>query len=532
MKKLLGMIATVGLVALAACSMKVASSSRRANSDPLILRFHFVGSEKLWAAPESAKFKELVTVNSSAALRDEIINRFALLPSFWLKDSLPTNTGTQTNLFRPIFEDLLTHECYFESGVAPEVVIAAQVPEARARLWQTNLWQALVSWKFGTPAAAKFDGFSGFELKRTTLPAVVRCIRAGDWMVVSAGSGKSARESEMLVNIRSSGRPAKLTGAWLDGDANLARLDGWLPALSNFENLPVAHFSMSNRADFVRTYATLDFPKPHGWKPEPWHIPTNAIHEPLVDFTAVRGVAPIFDSFKSIRDLGYKPTPNQFVGWGYGNVPFQYNYAAPSQDVRDQLKRIETNLQNLITGPGHLGLDGFVTWGTNSQDIVWRGLLGAVPHLGAFRDAGREYLALSAFPPLRGSNPPPQLYEPFKGRDELVAFDFELTALRVPHWRQFYQILEVANRRPLGTTNAPFQKWLLEATRQFGEAVTEVRVTSPAQMTFVRKSSIGLTAVELVTLGRWLESSEFPAYGVFQPVPARRPGGTAKRPQP
>ena len=524
-------MAAGALLALAACSMKVGSASRRGpGTDPLILRVHFIGAEQLMAAPESAKLKELWGLNTSAALREEALTRFALLPSFWLGDILPKGAAAQTNLFRPLFEDLLARECYLDCTAAPELLIVARVPDKRARIWETNLWQALSNWKLGTPAAAKFDTFSGFELKRAALPAVIRCIRAGDWIVVSAGSGKFARETEVLANIKSMGRPAKPTGAWLDGDANLARFDGWLPALTNLNNLPVAHFSVSNRADFVRTHATLDFAQPHGWKPEPWHIPTNVVHEPLISFVAMRGVAPVLDSFQSLRNLGYKPTPNQIIGWGYGGVPFQFNYAAPSRDVRNQLKKIQPRLEDLVLGRNRTNFTGQIIWNTNGRDadIVWRGLLGAVPHLGAFQEAGQEFLVLSCFPPLRGTNPPPELYQAFTGRDELVAFDFELTGLRIPHWRQFYQIGEMASHRPFASTNSPFQSWSIAMMPKLGEAVTEVRATSPTQMSLVRKSSLGLTAVELVTLGRWLESPEFPAFGVFQPpTPRRIPGRIA-----
>lgn len=533
MKKVLWMVAAGALLALAACSMKVASASRRgAGGNPLIFRVHSVGAEQLFAAPEAAKLAELRGLKSSAALREEVLTRFALLPSFWLGDSLPKGAASQTNLFRPLLDDLLTHECYLDCVATPDLLVAVRVPEARARVWQTNLWQALNNWKLGTPAAAKFDTFAGFEVKRAALPGVIRCVRAGEWIVLSAGSGKFARETEVLANIKSTGRPAKPTGAWLDGDANLARFDGWLPLLASLDNLPVAHFSVSNRADFVRTYATLDFPKPHGWKTEPWHIPTNVLHEPLIDFTAVRGIAPFIESFKPVADLGYKPMPNELFGWAYGGVPFQFNYAAPSRDVTNQLKKIQPQLEKLVLGQSRTNLSGPIVWETNSHNIVWHGLLGAVPTLGALHSGSQEFMVLSCFPPSRGTNPPPELYRAFVGRDELVAFDFELTSFRVPHWRQYYQIAEVASFHPLGAVNSPFQNWLTDAMPKLGEAVTEVRATSPTQMTFVRKSTMGLTGVELVTLGRWLESAKFPEFGVFAPTPPRRLPGRRTTPPP
>lgn len=528
MKKVSWMLAGITLAVLTACSVKVASSSRRAGLDPLILRAHFIGTEQLFASPDSVKLKEAWGRPSAGVLRNELLTRTALLPSFWLADALPKGAAVQTNLFRPLLEDVLANESYVDCTSTPEFLLAVKVNENRARLWQTNLWQALTNWKLGQPVAVKLAAASGFELKTTGLPGAFRCLRAGDWIVVSAGN-QSTREAALLANIKSLGRPANRTGAWLDGEANLARFDGWLPVLTNFENLPIARFSLSNRADFVRTHATLTFPKPHGWKPEPWIIPSNQIHDPLVSFLAVRGVAPLFEAYKPLANLGYKPVPNQVFGWGYNALPFQFNYAAPSRNVREQLKPLAPRLAKLIHGPQLNDYTGNIAWDTNTQYVLWRGLPLAVPQLGTLRDSGREFLTLSCFPPLRPTNSAPAgLYQAFSGRNDLVAFDFEMTGSRLPHWRQYYQLTELTSRRPLTSTNTPALRWLvdlqqwLETHPQSAEAVSELRSTSPNQMVFVRKSVTGLIASELVTFGRWIESTNFPAFGTFPPLPAQR----------
>ena len=525
MKKAFLSCAVLALVALAACSLKTVTTGRR-GGDALVFRVHFIGTEQLWAGAESAKLKELAALKSSPALREEVLNRLAVLPSFWLADALPQGAVPQTNLFRPLLDDLLARECYVDCTAAPELVVAARVSNERAALWQKNLRAALTAWKLGTAADVKVDAASGWEIKRTGLPGVFRFLRAGEWVVFTAGSGTSARATEMLASIKANGRPARPTGAWLDGDVNLARLDGWLPALENFQNLPVAHFSLSNRADYVRTYATLDFPKAHGWKSEPWQVPTNAIRDPLVSFLAVRGIAPVLEAFPALRDLGYKPTPNQIFGWGYAQLPFQFHYAAPSSNVRPQLKALAPKLEKLVLGAERTRYSGTVTWETNSQQVLWRGLPLAAPHLGEMRVGDREYLTLGAFPPMRSTNMmPPELSSALAGRPELVAFDYEITGPRIIHWRQFYQLAEIASRRSLTPTNFPTEQWLLEVNPKLGESVTELRATSATQMVLVRKSQVGLNAGELVTLAHWLESTNFPAFGVFPAQAGRRGPG-------
>ena len=522
MKSFLNLSAVLVLVALAACTSGPGSNpGSHQSADPLILRAHFIGAEQLFASPDSAKLKELWSLPSSRALRDEALNRFAELPSLWRRGD--AGTPTLTNLFRPLLDDLLAREFYLEARATPEFLLAVRLPEDRARLWETNLTQAAAAWKMGRTSPLSTEGFTGWAVQKTGLPGSIRFIRAGDWVVLGAGPASSAPENQMLAGIKSGGRPGKLTGAWLEGDANLARFDGWLPVLANFDNLPVAHFSLSNRTDFVRTHATLDFPKPHGWKPEPWLIPTNQIREPLVSFVALRGVAPWLQSIPSLRDLGYQPTPNQIIGWGHRGIPFQFTYLAPSRDVRAQLQKVEPKLDELVLGRNNSKIEGRIDWDTNSQKIIWRGLPVTVPQLGAIRDAGQEYLGLTCFPPTWTSNlPPPELYQQFHGRSDLVSFDFEVTEYRIPHWRQFYQILEIGTHRSLTPTNAPSLRFLTEVASHLGEAVTELRSTSPTQMTLVRKSHTGLTALELVSLSRWIESTNFPAFGVFPPAPPKR----------
>jgi hypothetical protein len=522
MKRFLSLSAVLVLVALAACTSGPGSNKGpHQGANPLILRAHFIGSENLFATPESASLKKLWNLKSSLALREEALNRFAQLPALWVRAG--AGTPTLTNLFRPLLDDLLTREFYLEARATPEFLLAARLPEGRARLWETNLIQAATVWKLGRPTPVSVEGVAGWAVQKTGLPGSIRFVRAGEWVLLSVGVTPSAQESQMLAAIKSSGRPGKLTGAWLEGDANLARFESWLPVLADFDNLPVAHFSLSNRTDFVRTLATLDFPKPHGWKPEPWLIPTNQIREPLVSFVAMRGVAPWLQSIPSIRDLGYKPTPNQIIGWGHRAIPFQFTYVAPSRDVRAQLKKLEPKLDELILGRDNSKIDGRIDWDTNNQKVVWRGLPVAVPALSSVRDAGQEYLALTCFPPIWTSNlPPPELYQQIYGRDDLVSFDFEVTENRIPHWRQFYQILEIGTHRSLTSTNAPSLRFLTEVAPHLGEAVTELRSTSPTQMTLVRKSHTGLTAMELVALTRWIESTNFPAFGVFPPAPPKR----------
>jgi hypothetical protein len=53
-------------------------------------------------------------------------------------------------------------------------------------------------------------------------------------------------------------------------------------------------------------------------------------------------------------------------------------------------------------------------------------------------------------------------------------------------------------------------EWLHAAQDRLGFCATAVNLTAPNQLTFVRRSTVPFTALELHLLGDWLESPEFP----------------------
>jgi hypothetical protein len=153
----------------------------------------------------------------------------------------------------------------------------------------------------------------------------------------------------------------------------------------------------------------------------------------------------------------------------------------------------------------------------------------AVPTLTSITNTPAPFVAVEFFPMIKTKQPPPrELFEQFFGRDDVVMYDWESTQYRIPTWRQMYQLAEIATGRRLSATNAPSERWQTEVAAVLKDSITEVRATSPTQMTLVRKSTLGLTAFELVTLSRWIESASFPGFGVFpeQPPKAVPPRGT------
>ncbi len=85
------------------------------------------------------------------------------------------------------------------------------------------------------------------------------------------------------------------------------------------------------------------------------------------------------------------------------------------------------------------------------------------------------------------------------------------------HASQMYQLFNLVYKRRLPLDDWPSQKWLREVRSKLGNAVTEVTVAGPQELHLVRRSHLGLTGFEIVTLVRWIESPGFPL--TFEPPP-------------
>ena len=511
MKTLVSALA-LAAIAFTGCQNDFSRAGTNRSGDDLVLRAHFIGSGQLLKDDNAPALNDVWKLKSSAELRNHALDRFATLPFFWLSNALPANAPNQAAVFRPLLEDALRYESIVEWR-ASGFTLAAKVPEARARDWDTNLRRAVATWKLGSPSAPNRAGGTAWELNNAGMS--VRFTRADGWTAVTVGPAAGSVESNALARAKQfAGKPS---GAWLEGEANLALWKERLSVLDGFSNLPTAHFSFSNRADFVRTFVQFDFPKPHRWKSEPWQMPTNLIWDPLMDFTVARGIAPMLEGLPIVRNLGWKPTPNQVCGWGLRDLPFQLNYSFPASGVSRQLKAIEPRLRAELRktmGPNFLG---FLALETNQLDLTWRGLPLAVPALAEHKATNGEYALVSFFPMPRLKERPPQELLAQIERNDLVLYDWESTPHRMHTWRQFYQLGEIGSQRLLTSSNAVDQRWQTDVMPLLRDSVTEIRATSPTQMTLLRKSSVGFSSFELVTLSRWIESVSFPAFGVYPP---------------
>ena len=183
------------------------------------------------------------------------------------------------------------------------MALAIRLNAERARLWQTNLaalLESLTGSRAGrrprpTPTAGNCKHHQDDQPAPSALTRFLELARAGEWTVIGVGGETNVLAGEMLALMRArwpAVRPAAervlaVTRTLTCGASPArCRCDWQLPA-----GLPRLTLSAIGDGGNVRTAGQLNFPKPLPFELEPWNIPTNLIHEPLVSFTAVQGVA-------------------------------------------------------------------------------------------------------------------------------------------------------------------------------------------------------------------------------------------------
>lgn len=125
------------------------------------------------------------------------------------------------------------------------------------------------------------------------------------------------------------------------------------------------------------------------------------------------------------------------------------------------------------------------------------------------------------FPAAPSNQPlPAELLAQLISRTNLVYYDWEITGQRLVQWHQINQafsVLPTPGKLPEISAPTAGPQWLVAISPLLGNSATDILLTSPQELTLVRKSHLGLTGFELVALVKWLEAPEFP--GVDLPWP-------------
>jgi hypothetical protein len=505
-------IAGMALVAIgAAAGCLQAQKGNRSSETGLLYRHHFVGTDQIAKGTNATKLKEVLALDTSKALREQVLTKLAKAPrQLWPKQV----SQDGADLLRPLLEDLCANESHVEvrgSLEQPEWVFAVALSEERDKLWNKNLKALAGTWKLGNPAAKSWEKFQGWEIKRGERPKIIQVARAGKWTLVGIGPQETGLLTSLLQKAAQANRPVpELKGeAILELETDTPRLATVLPVLAPF-HFPPAQFTVFGRGENLRTEGKIRPAERFLWKWEPWKIPTNRIPASIISFTVAQGIAPMLKDLKPMAELGLKSYPNQFCAWGPDAYQVQTYWTVPADDVTNLIQKASGNIPKVAMKylKPQLGQFG---WVSNRAEVVWFGVPFIVPMISPLREPGQDYVLFSMFPlGTATSSPPAQLLAQLGNRKDLAYYDWEMTGYRLVHTRQYFQLYNIFAGRRVPSEKAPAQKWLAELPERLGNTITEITVASNQELNFVRKSHIGLSSLELAILGLWLESPSFP----------------------
>jgi hypothetical protein len=526
MKNALATIGVISALVLTGC-LDEHGNDKKADSGPLF-RWHFAGRGGLNAATNATRLKAIDALPATAELRKAFAQKLARAAYGFWKNDLPARVSDNTAFLQPLFEDLLSVEnCMVVSGPVgkTETVLAAKLTEDRARLWSTNLWQAVTAWRFGNPHPTTSLGAGSWESKRAQAPELFQFVRAGKWVLIGLGQKQLPTLRTWAEQAMKSGRPvALLTNEFLELSARPRAMTSWFPLFGRYP-FPSVHLRMLGRGENVRTEARLEYAEKIPGAFDAWQIPTNLVTEPLTSFTVARGIAPWLERNRDFIQLGLRPTPNQICAWGVSNAQCRVYFTLPMPDSTNALRQLAQKVPPLVLSHFTNAIGNFL-YVSNKAEVIWE-LPYIAPYLRATKDSGSEFIFGGDFPPFIKTYPvPDELYSQVRGRNDLVYYDWEDTPQRLEHGQQIFQLISIAGQLQMPATDSVSERWLRAIRPHLGNTVTEIAQTGPKELTLVRKSQVGMTGFELATFSAWLESRGFP-FRLELPPPMPRHGTNA-----
>jgi hypothetical protein len=485
----------------------------------LIGQIHFVGVEKISSDTNSSAFTGLFCPPEAQALCVQTLNKLAHAPYHFFRKRMPPGAQDEAERLRPLLDDLLRTEWFLQirdaTNGSPEFALAIQLDKNRAELWQKNLADVIESWT--RLSARKIHG--GWQLKKHLPPNLIRFVHVGDWVVIGCGQNELPLNDEIVRRVLVEKRPAPVTeNYWLSADLDWPHLRHWL-SLPESVDLPETQLQVVGRDANLAVDGKFIFPQPLALLLEKWRIPTNTIHEPFVSFTAARGFAPWLAKQSWAQPFEIEPTPNQIFIWALEPTPFQTFVATPVPDATNAIRQLGGDLSAALGKDFQNPVLGLLMLVTNDSKIAWRGFPFVSPFVQNVREPAGDFLLAGLSRNSLDSQPlPPELFATLAPTN-LVFYHWEITAGRLPEVRVLSQLaLLFAQRNQLNGKSAA-AKWLDRIGPTLGNTVTTLTQTAPDELTFTRIAPGGLTAIELVALANWLESTNFP-FGKFQ-MPAR-----------
>src|ERR1051325_815308 len=309
-------------------------------SGELWLRVHCAGANAIARDTNSAKLRTIAALTAPVELRDALAQRFAVLFQQALTGSTNRPSPDGSDLIVPLLNEALTREfiieCHGRSNQPTSWLLAVSLEGDMARRWETNYRTLVARLNLGEVKKFNARSFGGWYV---TLPDkhIFDYLEMGKWVIVGTGTDRRPLAAT-LQRTDKEGRPLPaLDGEWLRAQGDLARFHGAIPA-GDALAWPQFDLTLNARNTNLVAGTTLSFPEPLRLDMPAWNVPTNLVEDPVISFTAVRGIAGLVQSLPFYQRLGLTNAPRQAVFWAQTQIPFQSHVVVPTPHAQDTLE--------------------------------------------------------------------------------------------------------------------------------------------------------------------------------------------------
>ena len=491
-----------------------------AQAEPM-LNAHFAGIDNLIKRDDAKTLRSVWALKQTQAFRNEVLDKLA-------KRMGGDNAQREATL-RKLLPDLGRGELFLDvapTGGRPDVALITALDKKRGVLWVKSLRQ-LAKRRGGEPLEQTVAGFTGWRVDFDN-GHTLGFGYADGWLLFGSGQGTLNYLKKAAERIADTGRPFP---ADEEHDLSITVDARSLPEviLDRLPNGPnTIRITSRLKKDNFYSKVDVEFAEPLPAGVPDWEIPTRTITEPLASFTAARGVG--LSSAKPVLELlGLDPVNDQFFAWSQARTKFQSFFSVkvdePKGAIADLAKRVSDFKKPGGRGEKFIGQIGHEP---KKSELVWGNVPLFAPYVTIGNSDDKDYIVGGVFPPDPIKKPiPKEMLDEFVGKENLVYYNWEITGQRLEKWSLLIQFAAIlSDRREQLINKTKGIAFITSLYPKLGNTITDAAIDGN-RLTITRKSHLGLSALEIALLTRWIDNPRFPTPTLEWP-PAQEIKRTAK----
>ena len=484
--------------------------------------WHFAGIGAVESAENAFTLQDVWRLPESRRLGRLLTERLARTPERQMFGRQAVANAERARIAQSLAALLLAFESFGEvnglAGERPHLSLAVKLAPPKAAEWKQKLRRYFASLGWREIADSAEENLRWLASKEDS---EARLAEEGEWLLFGAGNGNFSRLAKWKASIAGGCLPSSLAAGdllLLRGHAGrLAELLAGV-SLSSFSDFEVRFQPEENgvrTTAMIRLREAVEFPLPD------WEVPAKFIRDPIVSFSAARGLRSVIAKLPAAKTLAERGIPEQFFSWSLRFVPSSksmpiYPFPAylawpiPLEEVR--VERLHQHLSDLVgTDVLASGRARLVSLPKLNKTMLQLRAPLVEPFVRGFTNQTQGVRIAGLFPLINEPRPiPDALLAQLDGAENLVYYHWEITQNRIDFSKNLFQLLAFLTGQSQMKADGYGLPWLNAVAPKMGNAVTIVTAPAPQTLQLVRKSYFGFTGLELASFARWLESESCP----------------------